>query len=287
MKSLVQDMLAPTSHNAIETNLLMLRQEGVMSDFVSRFKNTMVGIYSGITNSLSQLINDSYDVSNRTAKKNQATLEDFQKKEHRFNFVVHADTLVPIPDGFKGNWLVYTTAVAANRQALITQALNSLEDFNTYLASFIGDKDSKIALQDKGREFKQLQKLREDQEKAFQQFFSSGNQQRAKLSMVFEAKTEIAQACEVSIQNWKNVSQIGLQQIHERCNEVARKMERVINMMSKNGDVQVSKQALLNLSEGGYEVARQIEHLAKYIARSEMTMVIAGNQIDRLVSLIK
>jgi hypothetical protein len=64
-------------------------------------------------------------------------------------------------------------------------------------------------------------------------------------------------------------------------------MERVINMMSKNGDVQVSKQALLNLSEGGYEVARQIEHLAKYIARSEMTMVIAGNQIDRLVSLIK
>ena len=287
MKSLVQDMLAPTSHNAIETNLLMLRQEGVMSDFVSRFKNTMVGIYSGITNSLSQLINDSYDVSNRTAKKNQATLEDFQKKENRFNFVVHADTLVPIPDGFKGNWLVYSTTVAANRQALITQALNSLEDFNTYLASFIGDKDSKIALQDKGREFKHLQKLREDQEKAFQQFFSSGNQQRAKLSMVFESKSEIAQACDTSIQNWKNVSQVGLQQIHERCNEVARKMERVINMMSKQGDVQVSKQALLNLSEGGYEVARQIEHLAKYIARSEMSMVISGNQIDRLVSLIK
>lgn len=287
MKSLVQDMLAPTSHNAIETNLLMLRQEGVMSDFVSRFKNTMDGIYSGITNSLTQLINDSYDVSNRTAKKNQATLEDFQKKEHKFNFVVHADTLVPIPDGFKGNWLAYTTTLQANRQVLITQALNSLEDFNTYLASFIGDKNSKIALQDKGKEFKQLQKLREDQEKAFYQFFSSGNQQRAKLSMVFDSKSEIASAADTSIQNWKTVSQVSLKEIHERCNEVARKMERVINMVSGSKDIQVSKQALLNLSEGGYEVARQIEHLAKYVARSEMTMVISGNQIDRLVSLIK
>ena len=287
MNAFTQNLLVPSSNRQIELSHLALRQEGVMSDFVSHFNNTIQGVFTGITNSLSGLINDSYDATNRTVSKSQATLADYEKKEHKLNFVLHADTLMPVPDGFKANWFEYVTAVEGNRELVIKPALAALEEFNTYLASFLGDKNSKISLQDKGREYKQLQKIREDQEKNFQSFFNSGSQQRAKLSDIFEVKAQIGQAAQVAIKNWKVTGQIGLRDIHERCNEIARKMERVIAMMQKTDDVAVSKQALLNLSEGGYEVARQIEHLALYVARAEIAMVVSGNQIDRLVSLIK
>lgn len=287
MKNLVQEMLVPSTPSEIQANLLALRQENFMNDFISRFKLTLNGIYSEITNSLSGLINDSYDVTNRSVKKNQSTLEDFEKKLPKLNFVLHADTLVPIPDGFNGSWLAYNQTLEANRILLVSQTLGALEDFNTFLASFIGNKESKISLQDNGKKYKMLQKAREDQNEVFLNFFGKGVQQRAKLSSIFENKEDIAKAAQVSINNWKEVSKLELRQIHGRCEEIARKMDMVIKQLESSSDKAVSKQALLNLSEGGFEAASQIEHLAKYVARSEIAMVTCGNQIDRLVSLIK
>ena len=68
---------------------------------------------------------------------------------------------------------------------------------------------------------------------------------------------------------------------------MAERMNLIIEHYYNSSDQEVSKQTLLNLSEGAHEVACQIEHLALFVARTEIAAVTSGNIVHRLKEAAK
>ena len=194
MKNFVEGLTAPQTASVIEANLVMLRQESIATDLFSRFVNTFEGIKNAVTKTLNGVLNDSnLDKLNRSLK---TISSDFRSNEaviDSINYVVLSTLPIPCPDGFDKDFVGYVDSLESVREALIKTALVAVSDFNTYLASFIGNKSSKISLQDNGRHYASLAKQREKQNELFLSFFSTGVNQRQTLAKMFKTKEEIKQ----------------------------------------------------------------------------------------------
>ena len=288
MKNFVEGLTAPQTASVIEANLVMLRQESIATDLFSRFVNTFEGIKNAVTKTLNGVLNDSnLDKLNRSLK---TISSDFRSNEaviDSINYVVLSTLPIPCPDGFDKDFAGYVTSLESVREALIKTALVAVSDFNTYLASFIGNKSSKISLQDNGRHYASLAKQREKQNELFLSFFSTGVNQRQTLAKMFKTKEEIKQAISQSIRTFETTSKINLEGLAHDTKVMAERMNLIIEHYHNSSDQEVSKQTLLNLSEGAHEVACQIEHLALFVARTEIAAVTSGNIVHRLKEAAK
>lgn len=288
MKNFVEGLTAPQSASAIEANLVMLRQESIATDLFSRFVNTFEGIKNAVTKTLNGVLNDSnLDKLNRSLK---TISSDFRSNEaviDSINYVVLSTLPIPCPDGFDKDFAGYVSSLESEREVLIKTALTAVSDFNTYLASFIGNKSSKISLQDNGRHYVSLAKQREKQNQLFMSFFSTGVNQRQTLAKMFKTKEEIKQAISQSIRTFETTSKINLEGLVHDTKVMAERMNLIIEHYHNSSDQEVSKQTLLNLSEGAHEVACQIEHLALFVARAEIAAVTSGNIVHRLKEAAK
>ena len=268
-----------------EKRLLELRQEtfdvlGILSNFNESIKSSVLGI----GDFLIQL--STFDGNNKTASAVGKLISKTQNKVENMNFIVMGETAVPCPDGFKDDFSGYILALSNERDAIISQAFSALEDFNTYLASFTGNKDSKISLKDDGKKYKAMKQARETQVKKFHSYFTSGVNQRQYLNKMFEAKSVIIPTAKMSVDLWKYVKEIEPRDVQAKCQVISTRLQNILDKEGGNKS-DVSKQTLLNLAEGSYEIARQVEHLALYLARCEIASVTTGNILERLDNLIK
>ena len=283
MKNFVEGLTAPQSVSVIEANLLMLRQESIATDLFSRFFNTFEGIKNAVTKTLNGILIDSnIDKLNRSLKTIRSDFRSNVAIIDSINYVVLSTLPVPCPDGFDKDFLGYVLALEQERENLVKTALASVSEFNTYLASFIGNKNSKISLQDNGRHYSALAKQREKQVNLFFSFFTKGVNQRQTLAKMFKNKEDIKNAISQAILTFETTSKINLQGLNQETKVMVERMNLIIDHYYNSSDLEVSKQTLLNLSEGAHEVACQIEHLALFVARTEIAAVTSGNIVHRL-----
>ena len=286
MLKMLDDLEHRTEPHFVENKLQILRLESF--DVGSTLKSFSSVLNDGFTNLIFFVKNLTVvDGNNKTAERIAGQISSMEKKLASMKFVSQANMLLPCPDGFKGDFQGYVASLEATRVSLVTTAFTSLEEFNTYLAAFLGDKNSKISLKDDGRKYKALKDQREAEKKLFESYFTSGVNQRQTMEKMFATKAEIIPTAKMSVTNWKALKQINLNDVKWRCDSISAKLQVVMDMASNKKDSDVSKQALLNLAEGSYEIARQVEHLALFMARCEIASVTTGNIFERLDKVLK
>lgn len=276
-----ESFLAVKGKKETETSLLILRQENVAFDLLNRFKNTFQGITKDFKDIAKGIFSATYNSKNRSAGTNKDQFADFRKNSVGLNMVTHSDMLLPCLDGFEKNWHGYIMDCERYRP-VVTEALQALEDFDALLTKFISDKNAKLSLQDNKFVYTALTKKRESVEKVISTYFKSSVNQRQRLSKLFDSTSDMVESFDQSLASFKAVEGISLEALNNRVNEVSKKMDLVCEMTTNNRSMEVSKQSLVNLAEGGYEAAKQVEFLAKYIARLETNMVVSGNMAQRL-----
>lgn len=268
-----------------EKRLLAIRTESVdVGAIFSNFNESVKSSLGSIVDFVVQL--SAFDGNNKTANAVARLISKTHTKVEHMNFIVMGETAVPCPDGFKDDFSGYIVALGNERDNIITQSFSILEEFNTYLASFMGNKDSKISLKDDNKKYQAMKQTREIQVKKFHSYFTSGVNQRQYLNKMFEGKSDIIPTAKMSVELWKYVKEIDPRDVQTKCQMIAARLQTILDKEGGNKDA-VSKQALLNLAEGSYEVARQVEHLGLYLARCEIASVTIGNILERLDTLIK
>lgn len=294
----------PNTDRHIEHNLLMLRTESfnekdTFNKFdLNLFKETVKGIFEKFSNfEFSEgfsaifkwhdsLSNVSLDNINRSFGTMNNKVKDLAKKKGDLNFVLYNDILLPVPDGFKGNWTEYVETMMKHREQLIKTSLGSLDEFQVFISAFLSNKDSRIALQDNRNINLGKAKVRIEQTKAFDSFFDpNGYNQRATVGKTFNSTADLHQGLKLSMDHWNYVKEVDLKGVKSKVGTLAERINTLISTYENHKDIEVSKQALLNIAEGSYETACQIEHMALFVARSEMVMTTAGNMATRLLEL--
>lgn len=294
----------PTSNRHIEHNLLMLRTESFnekdsFNKFdLNLFKETVKGIFEKFSNFefsdgfsaifrwYDSLNNVSLDNINRSFSTMNGKVKDLAKQKADLNFVLHNNILLPVPDGFTGNWTEYVETLVKHRESLIKTSLGSMDEFQVFISAFLSNKDSRIALQDNRNVNLGKAKVRVEQTKAFESFFDpNGYNQRATVGKTFNSTADLHQGLKLSMDHWNYVKEVDLKGLKSKVGTLAERINTLIAKYENHKDIEVSKQALLNIAEGSYETACQIEHLALFVARSEMAMTTAGNMASRLLEL--
>lgn len=294
MPSIVDSVIIPQSQRVISNNILQIRQEHFGEDTLNLFDKTFKSLFKGIkefsvsefvgelTSVLGYILKFSNPEYNRNAQKVKGTIRDFTKKIDKFNYVHHADILLPCPDGFDGNFTEYVQALAAAEQQLIQTAVNQLDSFKTYLAVILSDANSRVALNDNKRHIQTLTKVRVAEDEKFLSFFNTGQQQRMPLAKMFSDKHDLAAGLNTVAVIFDRLEKINLKDIHQSTEEISSRMELVIDLAQGKSDIEVSRQVLVNILEGAQETALQVEHLAKYISRCEIALSLAGFMVERL-----
>lgn len=276
---------ATSSPHFIENRLLMLRQESFdLGAMFVNFNKSVAGSVGNMTQFLTFLL--TFDGNNKTAEAVDRLIAGTERKVNGMNYMMLTDTTLPCPDGFDKDFGGYISTLASERQLLIANAMTSISDFNTYLASFIGDKNSKISLMDDHKKYQSLKVIREAQVKKFDSYFHNGVNQRQTLGRMYSGKTDIVNSAKESVSLWKAVRVINPKDIEAQCQVISKRLQQVLDLGGAKGNSAVSKQALVNLAEGSYEVARQVEHLGLFMVRSEIASVTTGNVLERLNKIL-
>lgn len=284
MRNLLNEIEPSKDSVFIERRLCELRSESInVEDFFVAVKKTIESSISNFTDYIKFL--NTVDGTNKTAEATVRLIDKIEKKIEGMNFIVMGEVAVPCPDGFKSDFSGYVLSLSNERANIIDSTFKALEDFNVFLAMFLSEKDSKISLKDDGKKYAAMKQLRENQVKNFQSYFTSGVNQRQYLNKMFESKSDIVPISKITVDTWKNVREIDPKNIKEKCDVISARLQSVLNNSSNSS--KVSKQAILNLSEGSYEVGRQVEHLALYMARCEIASVTVANIFERLDGLLK
>lgn len=286
MRNFLDGLETKLSNEFKENRLLLLRSESF--DSVALMVNFKESLKTSFTDMLGFLVSLlSFDGNNKTADSVARLISSTEKKIIHMNFFLYGETAVPCPDGFKENFSGYVTSLNEERDIIIKQALDSLEEFNTYLASFIGNKDSKISLKDDKEKYLKLKKCREAQTLKFESYFTSGVNQRQYLNKMFATKVDIVDTAKEAVNLWRHVKVLHPRDIEAKCKIISQRIQQVIDISNGKNNSAVSKQALLNIVDGSYEVARQVEHLGLFMARSETASVTVGNIFEVINKILK
>ena len=284
----------PSSDSAIENNILQLRQESFAEDTIILFRNT----FEGASEKVKNLFNDKFieevrsfyyyylamspSEYSRNFSKIESHIKSFCKEISSFPFVSFADTNVPCPDGFKGDFTNFAKVLRADREEILKNAAAIVSEFKYYMSAVISDPSSRMSLQDLGCRYKGLAKTREKHEEVVGSFFQKGVNQRQKLDKMFSGPGDMVNGLLEAVETYRGVNKIDIKSIGSQAEELYRRMEVLIKMAENKENHQLSKQTLNNLVEGAYETAKQLELLAKYLVRCEVAVVTADNIVTQV-----
>lgn len=204
-----------------------------------------------------------------------------------FNYVSNDDLWVPCPTGFKGPYLPYLMELNENFTPILQEVVKEINKFGIELSQFISNKEVKYSLRDNGNETAKLRKWRETKTALTGSYFSKGDNQRIQLGKVFGNKDEIIQAGNVAYAAYQKAYTTDPRDIKGAVDVLNSKLEVVIELAEGEEEIEISKEALLNLSEKAYEVGRLIELLAVHSIQCETAGVLMTDVLDRVTKLVK
>jgi hypothetical protein len=252
----------------------------VFRDLVPRLGDKLKEVY--------KLVSEETDTVSESIKSAHSQLAIFKPKIQQASFINHAKTLVPVPEGFKGNLIAYIDTLNSMSSEIFNDANKILGEYNFALAAFISDKESKISLKDHTDIYRRVQHRREEMIKAITEFFpSSSNLSRAYLKDVIHRFADV----EVLIDRIDTLDDARKKQNVKDVSASVKKSCDLLDIVIKNSYDQslsnVSGAAAKNVAEGAYEIARYVEFVAVYRYRVEQAIVSVTKITEKLNEVVK
>lgn len=219
-------------------------------------------------------------------------LKDFLSKENRalykakhLDYMTYGQTLVSIPEGFKGHLLSYGQALDHQLNTAFNRIENLLSYINTYLSVFLSDKDRQLSMNDVTKYFDTVRKERELIIETVQQFFDKnrGTISKERLNKVLHRFEEIKDFKPVMSSLDKQISKMDLNTIQSKVNETIDLTKLVQEQLKKGEIVAITPTVSNSISIGLYESARYVEMVSLLYYDTVVYMKSVNSLIDSLV----
>lgn len=251
-------------------------ESNMFSDMVGQ----MSGLLSDIGNVLSNKLKDINYYINGLPEDPKVFFEQLnylESKLDKINYVDVKDKIVPVPQGFKGEYISYIEALLPIIKETKEHIKEVLADYTTLVSSIINNGSDKIILKDYNELYKKIQDSRVKIDNEYKKFFS-GNQAVAKVGELIGSMgqlKELNKKLEILI---LSVDKQELTIMNDGVNNVHNLLNILISSIKENKIV-VNKADTIDLSNGAYELASYLESVA-------MTYYSINEIINRVKDLI-
>lgn len=257
---------------------------GVLVSYFFNFLSTLANVTIGMVNYWVQF--KMADFNNATVRNVEKKIDKMKERIEKDSYLSMSGVLVPCPDGFNGNFPQYVDTLMANSATVFDNAFRMADDLQVIVTEFTNSKSARLAVRDYSKMIDTARKVRESQEKMFLDNFSTGSNQRLRFDKMFEMKTDVVPTLNKTVDLYKYVNKYSVDAIKARAAELAKRIDVLIAIQKKASkeEMRDSKVAFLGISEYTLEVARQLEHVGKFMVRAEMAFVVTSNLSERMTS---
>jgi len=200
-------------------------------------------------------------------------------------FANYKDTLVSIPEGFKGDFMEYLKVLTNLNAGIYKEANSLLSEYNSVLSDFITNKDAKLSNTSHDILYKKASQYREAMVKKINPFFTSGSQSKAKLSMMISRFSDVKPLTDLAV---------GLERLNQpqSLNQIADAVEKSIQLLGiikdqleKDQTTTVSGVTASSIANGAYELGQFIEFIAIFNYKCNQATTAVKNTLIRISEL--
>lgn len=259
---------------ALEAEVLGNMVQSIAKFFPSVFKDFNEGASKYLSN-ITAWSFDSVKLQNFSRRENtlldQLNSVPFEEME---NFKV------PVPEGFKGNLVSYSSLLIEDKDYFYDTFIPALENFYVILSSVATNKDARLSLRNDTQAYKKLAEMRIARDKAQQKFFTSnGHDVQIKFPVAFESKDQVAvyysRLNELSTHDHSDI----LRLVKDKIVAIGAVISSLVSQ-TENGTIKnVTPEVVKSLQAGTYEMASQIEFFAIYMYRC-MSLISTRETLD-------
>lgn len=167
---------------------------------------------------------------------------------------------IVVPEGFKGQYLPYFNALneALSFRDAVTKP--AMEDFYISVSSVLTNRNAKISLKDETRKYRELEKLRNDQNKVVTQYFRPNASDAQMQYQQLVEKNEDVQAVFVESKRLeKRLAEMNLSDMQNHVKRITSALQLLIDQATSGGAEHISPEVGKNLAIGAQEIAHQVE----------------------------
>ena len=192
---------------------------------------------------------------------------------------------VPTPEGFIGNIDGYQTSLVFSLDYYeeVTEVL--LREFYVTVAAFVTNKDRKLSVKDDTVKYKAYASSRTGLTKDVSSHFTKGNTGRTLFHDAYGSYGEFMKVCNDNNNLTKRLDQVNLKKVVSQVQKIVDTLDIAIKSAA-NGDYdKASNEALMNIANGTYELAQQVEFFAVTAYRIKALTFAIGETEDKIKSL--
>lgn len=205
-------------------------------------------------------------------------------KLQKVPYMAYQETLIFVPEGFKGKWIPYLELLLSQGDMLLARGKEVVDNYNLELSKFLSNADVRHSLVDKKAEYSKLKAEREGYQKLVDKFFDQTNStlSRQKLKVVIDRFSDLSTVFQLEEKLLAVRKRQDYKTIIGEVNR-ASEMLKLISRRLDKGDIEdVSGQVARNLAEGAYEVAKFVEYLAIFGYYMETILASIHNTAEML-----
>lgn len=272
---------------SLESQLQRLALEAsVVNNVVELFRTTLPAFASKLSEVASSFVNK--DEHSEAALAAFQLVDTNKEQINKINFIDHATTLVPVPEGFDGNLLEYLSTLLNMAPAIFVEGNNVIEEYNLVLSNFVTNKDAKTSLKDHTAFYQQVEKNRTAMSDKLAAFFTTKNDRsRLPLGKIFHQTRDIF----IAVEKAGHLEKARRTQNLEQFSKNVTKVSNVLNIVLRDSETEdltnISGSAAMNLSTGALELARYVEFVALFRYRVEQAIVSVQRIAETLSNISK
>lgn len=266
-------------------------------NLIELFRDQIPGFYLNVKNQADSL----YGVASQLFD-NKSTEEDFSKlgyfSQEQFNIISDdvisklpaysytaiSSTVIYIPENFSGDLLDYMQFMVRNDEKVIYEAsLNLLSVYETILADFLSNKDSKVSLISHDHLYKKAVKTTEDLGDTHKKFFPlNTNKSRARLGDCFSRLADVQEFSKLYpnlLSTFNKAPVKAIKQASDRCVSL---LALVCDAAQKEDVKEISAATTRNIASGAYEMGKLLEMLAVHRMRHMQLLKVSSQTIKAI-----
>lgn len=174
-------------------------------------------------------------------------------------------TLMPlgafVPEGLKVTYLDYAAALLPAVQH-VEKSVKVLDDFATFLAVIMSNKSALQETASRKKFFVELQQEREHVNKNVQACFGNSTKTDVRVENVVKRNGDWENVLKIGDEMTKAINKIERTHLNKKVAECTEMLERISNQVREGHFDKVSAGVMLDLSDGAYQVASELEFYA-------------------------
>jgi hypothetical protein len=259
-------------------------ESNVVFDVIDSFTKTLTPLTTKLTDLITSIPSSITGESKSDIRRLYGDIDDKLKV---VKFIDFRKTLVSVPEGFRGHILPYTALISKHNLTIYQDAVSKVKTYNSMLADFITNKDSKVALKDETRFFADIDREMRAISKDMDAYFpNTSNSSKAQLGDVLQRFTEVEELVhEVEGIN-HHFNAKNLETFKDVVNQSVEMLTMVIDGISNGSIRTVSNNAARNVSEGAYAIAKYAEFISMFRFKTIELSSTSTNLVSQLNEIL-